>query len=84
MTAEDMCGEDLTSADMVQLRAEFQCMGMTPAQATEAADILVRMVGRLSGMECTMDRMLADVVDMRATLNRIEARMAIMDRGPPA
>ncbi|MGK7871274.1 hypothetical protein [Falsiroseomonas sp. E2-1-a20] len=80
MTAEDI-DRGLTPAEMAQLRAEFQRMGMTLAQETEAADTLVRMAGRLSGMECKMDRMLADTADMRATLTRIEARMAAAAEG---
>jgi hypothetical protein len=67
---------------MAQLRAEFQRMGMTLAQATEAADILARMVGRLSGVEGTMAWMLGDVAEMRAALDRIEARIAEGDRRP--
>ena len=43
MTAEDIDPEALTPEDMAQLRAEFQALGMTPANAAEAADILARM-----------------------------------------
>ena len=42
MIAEDI-DRDLTPSEMAQLRAEFQRMGMTLAQATEAASILARM-----------------------------------------
>jgi hypothetical protein len=73
---------DLTSADMAQLRAEFQRMGMTPAQAAEAAAILARLAGRLPCMERAMNRMLANIVDIGATPTWIEARLTEMaERG---
>jgi len=72
---------DLTPAEMARLRAEFQALGMTPANAAEAADILVRMVGRLPGAECAMDRMQADMRFILATLDQIEARLAEMAEG---
>jgi hypothetical protein len=74
MTAEDMRPEALTPEQMTQLRADFRSAGMSPAEAQEAADILVRM-------ECATDRMGADVRYILATLTRIEARLAEMAQG---
>lgn len=81
MTAEDIRPEALAPEQMTQLRADFRSAGMSPAEAEEAADILVRIVSRLPGMECPTGRMEADARFILATLTRIEMRLAEMAQG---
>jgi hypothetical protein len=81
MTAEAIDLANLTPVQMNRLCTDLQSTGMMLTQAAEAADILARIVGGLPGMEGKLDRMLADTADMRATLTRIEARMAAAAEG---
>jgi hypothetical protein len=78
MTMQDLDPANLTPEQITQLRADFQSTGMSPAEAEEAADTLVRMVSRPPGMDCATDRMGADMRYILATLTRIEARLAEM------
>jgi hypothetical protein len=71
MTTQDTDPEALTPAQMAQLRAEFQRMGMTPAQAAEGAAILASLGGKL-------DLLRADTRGALATVDRILARIAII------
>ncbi|MGK7871212.1 hypothetical protein [Falsiroseomonas sp. E2-1-a20] len=86
MASQNIDPATLTPKDMGRLRAELQQQyRMTPAQAVETADLLAHMEDRLPAMETAMSRILADLADIRATLHRIEARMATTadgSRGP--
>ncbi len=88
MVTHDM-DRDLTPAQMAQLCAEFQSMGMSPPQAAEAAGILAGMPAKIdrlradmrAGMAETMggmDGVLVGLRDVLARMDRMEADLAAM------
>ncbi|MGK7871659.1 hypothetical protein [Falsiroseomonas sp. E2-1-a20] len=81
MTAQDIGLANLPSPGLLRLRMELQRhQDLTPAEAAQAADLLV-------GMVATLEHLAEDVAAIRETIDRTAARAAEMaegDRGRPA